>query len=164
MNVNPLKSAYETLVAAAETAVVTDQAPPPEEWNAEEILAHICLINIITITAACSVASAAVATYDNRIAHDLWTLHRVAALGTGPAALPARIRGHADALTAIAGDLSDTELATSIPTLLVSRQEVLVDAPMSLQALLDGLVTTELPGHTRQLLALSQPAETPDAE
>ena len=41
-----------------------------------------------------------------------------------------------------------------VPTLLLSHGAVLVDQPMPLRDLIGGLAEAELPGHTKQLLAL----------
>jgi hypothetical protein len=47
--------------------------------------------------------------------------------------------------------LSEAELATKIPTLLLSNGTCLVDQPVSLSDTLAGLDSVELPGHTKQL-------------
>jgi hypothetical protein len=155
MTVQPLAAAYQTLLTAAETVTATEQTPPtPGQWNAGEILAHLCLINAATIATACSVASGSISTYDNRIAHDPWTLRRVISFAGSSAGLQSRIRLQGDALVAIASGLSSAELATPIPTILVSNNELMVDEPLPLRVLIDGLATSELPGHTEQLLAL----------
>jgi hypothetical protein len=56
--------------------------------------------------------------------------------------------------------LSETELNTSVPTLLLSNGKVGLDQPTSLRDILNGIAEQELPGHTRQLLALL-PAHAP---
>ena len=89
--------------------------PSPGEWNADQILAHIVLLNAATISAACSVTSGAITTYDNRLAQDTWTLGRTISLAGGNDGLRSRIRPQADALCAIAATLSETELATPVP-------------------------------------------------
>ena len=50
--------------------------------------------------------------------------------------------------------LSEAELDTLVPTLLLSNDKVLVDQPVPLRDLMTGLAEVELPGHTKQLLAL----------
>ena len=57
----------------------------PARWNAEEILAHVCLVNAATIAAASCVAAGANTTYDNRMALNAWTIARVSALAGGGA-------------------------------------------------------------------------------
>jgi hypothetical protein len=160
MDTTPLREAFRSLLDAA--AAVTDHGdaspvPPPGEWNAEQILAHVSLVSAATIAAIGCVAAGANTTYDNRIALDTWTIDHVIALADGYAGLRDRIRRQADALCAVAGPmLSDAELDTPVPTRLVSKATVLADQAMPLRGLITGLAETELPGHTAQLLALVQ--------
>jgi hypothetical protein len=157
MDTTALRDAYRALLDAASAlaeASGTTPAPPAGEWSAEQVLAHVALVNAATITAASSVASAAVTTYDNRIASDAWTIDRVIALAGGNAGLRDRIRAQGDALCALVGAaLSETEVDTLVPTLLLSNGTVLVDQPLPLRDIIAGLAETELPGHTKQLLA-----------
>lgn len=158
MDTTPLRDAYAALLDAAATVADSgdpNPVPPAGEWNADQILGHVALINAATITAASSVAAGAKATYDNRTALDTWTIERVIALAGGNAALRHRIRVQGDALCALGGPaLSEAELDTLVPTLLLSQDELLVDRPIPLRDLLTGLAEVELPGHTKQLLAL----------
>ncbi|MFD7256473.1 hypothetical protein [Streptomyces sp. NPDC059874] len=154
----PLRDAYRALLDAAATVADSGPAspvPPPGEWDADRILAHVALVNAATIAAVCSVASGAVTTYDNRVAQDAWTLDRVIALAGGNAGLRDRIRSQGEALRALCGPvLSEAELDTQVPALLLSNGVVLVDRPLPLRDLLTGLAESELPGHTKQLLSL----------
>ena len=154
----PLRDAYRALLDAAATVAGCGDGspvPPPGEWNADQILAHVSLITAATIAAAATVASGANTTYDNRAALDTWTIERLTALAGGSAGLRDRIRRQADALCALSGPaLSEAELGTVLPTLLLSHDTVLVDQPVSLRDILTGLADIELPGHTKQLLAL----------
>jgi hypothetical protein len=158
MDATPLRDAYDALLDAAATVADSKGAipiPPPGEWNAEQILAHVAIINAATIAAVSTIASGTNATYDNRIAQDKWTIERVTALAGGNAGLRDRIRVQGDALCALGGTmLSDAELDTPIPTRLLSNGTLLVDQPMPLRDLITGLAQAELPGHTEQLLAL----------
>lgn len=158
MDTIPLRDAYSALLDAA--AAVADSGrrrplPPAGEWNADQILAHVAIINAATIAAVCAIASGVNTTYDNRIASDTWTIERLIALAGGHAGLRDRIRLQADALCTLGGTmLSDAELNTAVPTRLLSNDRVLVDQPLPLRDLITGLAEVELPGHTRQLLAL----------
>jgi hypothetical protein len=158
MDTTPLRHAYRALLDAAATVADlgdTSPVPPPGEWNADQILAHVALVNAATITAASSVASGAITTYDNRIALDTWTIERVIALASGNAGLRERIRLQGEALCALGGPaLSHAELDTLVPTLLLSKDTLLVDRPLPLRDIITGLAEVELPGHTEQLLAL----------
>ncbi|MDX6240460.1 MAG: hypothetical protein QOG10_5280 [Kribbellaceae bacterium] len=158
MDTTPLRDAYRALLDAAATVADsgdTSPVPPAGEWNADQILAHVAIVNATTIATVSSVATGAIATYDNRIALDTWTIDRVIALAGGNTGLRDRIRLQGDALCALGGPmLSEAELDTSVPTLLLSNDMVLVDQPVPLRDLITGLAEVELPGHTKQLMAL----------
>jgi hypothetical protein len=158
MDTTTLRQAYRALLDAAATVADSDNPgllPPAGEWNADQILAHVAIINATTIAAVSAIASGANTTYDNRIALDTWTIDRLIALAGGTAGLRERIRLQADALCALGGPmLSDAELNTPVPTRLLSNDTLLVDQPMPLRDLITGLAEAELPGHTKQLLAL----------
>ena len=155
----PLQDAYRALLDAAATVANADDpnpAPPDGEWNADQILAHVSLISAATIAAVAGIAAGANTTYDNRIALDTWTIEQTIAHAGGNAGLRDRIGGQAAALCALAGGaaLSDAELSTPAPARLLSNDTLLVDQPMALRDIVTGLAEAELPGHTKQLLAL----------
>ncbi|OKI53657.1 hypothetical protein [Micromonospora sp. CB01531] len=156
MDTTALRHAYRALLdAAAAVADSGHRSPPAGEWNADQILAHVTLINAATITAASAVAGGANTTYDNRIALDTWTIERVIALAGGNVGLRGRIRLQGDALCALGGPaLSEAELDTLVPARLLSRDTLLVDQPLPLRDSITGLAEVELPGPTKQLLAL----------
>jgi hypothetical protein len=158
MDTTSLRHAYRALLDAA--ATVADHGdprpvPPAGEWDADQILAHVSLVSAATITAVAAVAAGTNTTYDNRLASDTWTIARVITLAGGNAGLRERIRRQGEALCAFDGPaLSDTELDTPVPALLLSNKTVLVDQPLPLRDIVTGLAEVELPGHTAQLLAL----------
>jgi hypothetical protein len=158
MDTIPLRDAYRTLLDAAATVAGsgdTSPVPPAGEWNANQILAHVTIINAATIAAVSAIASGANTTYDNRMALDTWTIERVIALAGGNAGLRERIRLQGDALCTVGGPmLSEAELDTPVPARLLSSNELLLDQPVALRDLITGLAEVELPGHTAQLLAL----------
>jgi hypothetical protein len=156
MDTDPLRDAYRALLDAAATVADSGETslPPAGEWNAEQILAHVAIITAITNAAASCVASGANTTYDNRIAQDTWTIDRVIGRAGGNAGLRERIRLQGEALCTLGPALSEAELDTLVPTLLLSGDKVLVDQPVLLRDLIMGLADAELPGHTKQLLAL----------
>jgi len=158
MDTTGLRDAYRALLDAAATVADSDgpgPLPPAGEWNADQILAHIAIINATTITAVSAISSGTNTSYDNRMALDTWTIDRLIALTGGNAGLRDRIHRQADALCTLSGPmLSDDELNTLVPTRLLSNGNLLVDQPMPLRDLIAGLAEVELPGHTRQLLAL----------
>ncbi|MEV4457893.1 hypothetical protein [Microbispora sp. NPDC049633] len=153
----PLREAHRALLDAAATVAGHGGAslvPPAGEWNADQILAHVSIVDAVTIAAASSIAAGASATYDNRMALDAWTIDRVIVRAGGNAGLRDRVRDQGEALCALGPILSEAELDTPVPTLLLSKGMALVDQPVALRDLITGLAEVELPGHTRQLLAL----------
>lgn len=157
MDTTPLQDAYRTLLKAAATVADSGDkspVPPPGEWNADQILAHVTIVNATTIAAVSCVASGTNTTYDNRTALDTWTIERVISLAGGNAGLRDRIAVQGDALSALGAMLGEAELDTLLPTLLLSNSEVLVDQPVPLRDLITGLAEVEIPGHTKQILAL----------
>jgi hypothetical protein len=152
----PLSDAYRALLGAAATVAESGEAktPPPGEWNADQILAHVAIITATTITAVSRVASGENATYDNRTSQDGWTISRVIARAGGNGGLRERIRVQGEALCTLAPSLREAELDTPVPTVLLSGGDVLVDQPVPVRDLVLGLAEAELPGHANQLLAL----------
>ncbi len=149
------QDAVRALLDAADAvaAAGTIPAPPAGEWDAEQILAHVSLVNAATIATAAAVAAGSLTTYDNRLSQDPWTIART--IERAGAGLRERIRLQGVALDAFGGTaLSDAELDTRVPALLISGDAVLVDQPLTLRDILGGLAAVELPGHTNQLLAL----------
>ena len=67
MDTTPLREAYRALLDAAD-AVGEGTSPPPGEWTAHQILAHVALVTSVTVAAAAAVAAGSNTTYDNRIA------------------------------------------------------------------------------------------------
>ena len=128
--------------------------PPAGEWNADQVLAHVAIVTAATVVAASSVAAGANTTYDNRVALDAWTIERLIARAGGNAGLRDRVRRQGESLCALGPALSEAELDTLVPTLLLSRDTVLVDQLVPLRELITGLAEVELPTHTRQLLSL----------
>ncbi|MFD0113023.1 hypothetical protein [Streptomyces sp. NPDC059753] len=163
MDTTSLRDAYRTLLDAAATVAGSGDSspvPPTGEWNADQILAHVAIVNATTISTVAAASAGAPTTYDTRTAHDNWTIEHVIELAGGNAGLRERIRLQADALCALGGPmLSETELDTPVHALLLSHDKALVNQLLPLRDLITGLADVELPGHTRQLLALSpQPA------
>lgn len=157
METESLRDAYRDLLAASHPA---GDSPAEGEWGTEEVLAHVALVGAMTIAAVAGIAAGARVSYDNRIAADTWTIGRTAAAAGGLVGLRKRVGQQCDALCAVVQSLATTELATPVPTLLLSNGVVLVDGPLTAQEIVTGLATGELPGHAAQLRALHpEPAQ-----
>jgi hypothetical protein len=156
MDTTPLHDAHvafleaATKVADAGGARVTE----PGQWNAEQILAHVALVDAATLAAAASVAAGVNTTFDNRVLLDTWTIERTRNNAGGSIGLQQRIRQLGVSLCTLGAVLGDAELDTVVPSLLLSNDQLLLNEPVSVRALIDGLADEELPGHTTQLLDL----------
>jgi hypothetical protein len=143
MDTTSLRYAYDALLDAAATVAGSKDSmsfPLPGEWNADQILAHVAVIDVTTIAAVSAIASGTIATYDNGIAQDTWTMELITALAGGNVGLRDRIRIQGDALCALGGPmLSDAEVDTPIATRLLSNDTLLVDQPMPLRDLITAL-------------------------
>jgi hypothetical protein len=157
MDTTPLRDAYRTLLEAADTVAKADPAPipPAGEWNADQILAHVAIVNAATISTLSAITSARHTTYDNRVSQDAWTLAHVIDIAGENAGLRERIRTQGEALCLLAGPaLTEAELDTLVPTRLVSKDTILVDQPLPMRDIITGLADVEIPGHAAQLRAL----------
>jgi hypothetical protein len=151
MDNTTLRETFRTFLAAAEADAGN---PPAGEWNADQILAHVSIINATTIAAVSAVAAGTHTTYDNRISHDDWTLAHVIEIAGGNKGLRERIHAQGEALCAVVPTLSKSELDAAVPARLISHGKVLVDQPLPLRDILTGLADVEIPGHAAQLRAL----------
>jgi len=58
-------------------------------------------------------------------------------------------------LCRVAEQLTDAEADVAVPTLIISNDEVMLDSPLPLRGLIDGLTQVHLPRHAEQLAALA---------
>lgn len=158
MDTSTLHTAHVAFLNAAQRVADAGGSaldPPDGEWNADQIVAHVALIDAATLAAAASVVSGTNTTFDNRIALDRWTIEHTATLAGGSSGLQDRVRALGETLCALAGSvLRDAELDTLVPSLLLSNDTLIVNQPMTMRALISGLADSELPAHTQQLLNL----------
>jgi hypothetical protein len=153
MDIKPLQEAFRDLLETAAT-VPGDAVASDGGWNGDQILAHVTIVNAITLAAVADVTAGTNTAYDNRISQDSWTIDRVIARAGGTAGLQDRIRRQGEALCALSSALGEEELDTQVPSLLLSNATLLVDQPLPLRDVISGLAESELPGHTQQLLGL----------
>jgi len=157
MDTTPLRDAYDALLEASITVLGPDDTspvPPPGEWDATQILAHIASVDAGVLATVYTVASGAEAMYDNRVSLEAPTLGRMTAITADSDGLRERIRRQGAALCAAGEMLSEAELDTPVSTLFESAGVVQFDQPIPLKALIAGLAEDHLPRHTTQLLAL----------
>ena len=128
--------------------------PPAGEWDAERILAHVDSALTSGAAAALAIASGQRLVYDNRVSLDEWNLQRIVAEAGGLAGLIDLVRRYGELLCEVAAGLTERERDVSLHVLIVSKDQLLVDAPRPLGSLLAGLCQNHLPPHADQLRGL----------
>ncbi|KUO14662.1 hypothetical protein [Streptomyces dysideae] len=152
MDTTELHSAYDRLLDAAAVPGLGDAADGG--WNADQILAHILSVDASVAAVALGVVAGSRPTFDNRICLDTWNLGRIIAEHSDRAELIDHVRGQATILCDIADQLSEQAAAVLVPSLLLSHDALVLDQPVPLAGLVDGLAEDHVPAHTRQLLEL----------
>jgi hypothetical protein len=152
MDVTRLRKAHDEFLAVA--AGGGFGPPPAGEWDADRVLAHIALGEMSAAAAALAIAAGQRAVYDNRPSLDEWNLQRVVGEARGTGDMTSLVRRYGELLCDIAAGLTERELEVSLPVLILSKDQVLVDEPRPLRALLAGLGDVHLPAHAEQLRGL----------
>lgn len=151
-DVDAIRMAYREFLDLAEEGGFG--APPPGEWDAEHLLAHIAAGHAAIASTALAVASGQRPSYDNRPSLDEQNLRRVIASAGGLAGLVALVRRGGELFGEVAAQLTEADLAVSVPVLIVSNDEVVVDEPRPLRFLVEGVAHVHLPRHADQLRSL----------
>jgi hypothetical protein len=152
MDVTRMRQAHEDFLAVAETGGFGP--PPAREWDADQILAHVALGAVSGGAAALAIAAGQRAVYDNRASLDEWNLRRMVGEGAGAGGMASVVRRYGELLCDIAAALTERDLDVSLPVLIISKDEVLVDEARPLRSLLAGLSGIHLAGHADQLRGL----------
>jgi hypothetical protein len=152
MDVTRLRKAHDEFLAVA--AGGGFGPPPAGEWDADRVLAHIALGEMSAAAAALAIAAGQRAVYDNRPSLDEWNLQRVVGEACGTGDMTSLVGRYGELLCDIAAGLTERELEVSLPVLILSKDQVLVDEPRPLRALLAGLGEVHLPAHAEQLHGL----------
>jgi len=101
-----------------------------------------------------AVVSGSRPTYDNRTSLDRANLARIIGEHSGRTGLIRQVRSQGVVLCDIADQLTDQAAAVLVPAIVLSNDVVVVDQPVPLAGLLDGLATNHIPEHAQQLLDL----------
>ncbi|SDM80592.1 hypothetical protein SAMN04488074_12734 [Lentzea albidocapillata subsp. violacea] len=152
MDTTALRSAYKKFLDVATTPGLGEAADGG--WNADQVLAHVLSVDAAAAAVALGVVSGARPTFDNRICLDRWNLDRIIAEHSGRAGLITHVRHQAAVLCDIADQLSEQTAAVLVPSFLMSGDELVLDQPLALADLVNGLAEKHVPGHTRQLADL----------
>ena len=155
MDVRALRQAHEDFLEVAKAGGFGP--PPPGEWDAERLLAHVAAADAAIASVALAVAAGQRAAYDNRPSLDEWNLRRIVAEAGGAHGLDQLIqlvRKRGRLLCEVAAALSESAGTVRINVLIISNDELVVDEPWPLADLIAGVGTIHLPRHGRQLARL----------
>jgi hypothetical protein len=152
MDTAAVRGAYDRLLDVAARPDLGEAADGG--WNADQVLAHLLSVDASIAAVALGVVAGSRPTFDNRISLDPWNLNRIIAEHADRADLIDHVRDQATVLCDIADRLSEQTASVPVPSLLVSAAELVLDQPVPLAGLIDGLAEDHVPRHTRQLLDL----------
>jgi hypothetical protein len=154
-----LEAAYQGFVAEATAGGFGP--PPPGEWTARQLIAHIALNDDLLASAAAQVIAGEPGRFDNSNAADWTKVSAFADEHGGLAGGVEAVRASGARVCAIAGQLTDEQAATSIDVFILDGADVAVDEPMPLGQLLAVQASFHLPAHAEQLRALRPGAGRP---
>jgi len=152
MDVRALRQAHEDFLEVAKAGGFGP--PPPGEWDAERLLAHVAAADAAIASVALAVAAGQRSAYDNRPSVDEWNLRRIVAEAGGLDGLIELVRERGRLLCEVAAALSESAGTVRINVLIISNDELVVDEPWPLADLIAGVGTVHLPRHARQLAGL----------
>jgi hypothetical protein len=155
MDTAALRKAYEELHEAASLPGASSLSGPKDgEWDVDQVLAHVLSVDAALAAAALAIVAGFRPSFDNRVSHDPANLRRIIAEHPGRGELADHVRSQGLLLCEVADQLSADAASVLVPALLVSHEAVVVDQPVPLSALIDGLAHNHLPVHAEQVRVL----------
>jgi hypothetical protein len=160
MDAAELRRAYEVLLAEAEAGGF--EPPPPGEWTAEQVVAHVAANDELLIAATEAViAGSPYVCYNHDSIHRPQLDALVAECG-GVAGLVARVRRSSGRLCGLVERLG-VGSETSVDTNIRDGDEIVINEPLPWGRTLDIHGRLHLPWHTEQLRALRPAGGAPYA-
>ncbi len=154
-----LREAYAALLAEAESGGFGP--PPPGEWTAEQVLAHVALNDAAMAAVGRALIHEEEVRFDNRTCQDRAVLDAVVERCGSLAGLVDLVRRRADDALLVLGRLGADQLGTPVHCQLLHDGEVVVDEPMPWGQVADVVqAARHLPAHTGQLRDLRRAGET----
>jgi hypothetical protein len=147
-----LRKAYADFLAVAEAGGFGP--PPPGEWDAERLLAHIYSGHNQIAAVALRVIAGERPSYDNRPSLDEWNLRRIVEQAGDLAGLIELVRRQGELYCAVVEQVPDALGGVLVPVLIISNDELIVDEPWPLAQLVQGVAAVHLPRHADQLRSL----------
>jgi hypothetical protein len=129
-------------------------SPPPGEWDAERVIAHVAAADAAIGSVALAVAGGQRTVYDNRASLDEQNLRRIITECRGLDELIEFARVQGRVLCKVASGLPESAWSVRTHVLIVSGDDLVVDEPRALAELVTGVAAFHLPQHARQLAGL----------
>jgi hypothetical protein len=152
MDIAGMRKAHEDFLAVASEGGFGP--PPPGEWDAERLLAHVGAADAAIASVALAVTGGERPGYDNRPSLDEWNLRRIVAECGGLTGLTDFVRAQGEVLCQVAAALPESALAVPVHVLIVSGASLIADEPWSVEHLVQGVATVHVPRHAVQLAGL----------
>jgi hypothetical protein len=153
IDIGALRRAHEEFIAGADG--LSFVPPPPGEWDAHHVLAHVAAANFSIASVALAVAAGQQPYYDNRATLDPWHLRVLTERGSKVADMLQMVRNSGELLCLVAEHLPSDDVDYPLPTLIVSHDDAVLNDTVPLRALIDGVGEAHLPLHAKQLRALA---------
>ena len=149
MNTDALRSSYQAVI---DTAMAGGFGPPPvDEWNAEQIIAHLTTNDDLLTATTIEVLAGRPAAYDNALAIDTDRLSAFVDECGGRDGVIERLRTTSTRLVDLAEQIDDDLGATLLPVHILDGTIVRVDEPLPITALFGAQAMIHLPAHLAQL-------------
>ena len=132
--------------------------PPPGEWDAERLLAHVAAADAAIASIAQAVVGGPRVSYDNRASLDEWNLRRIVAEAGGLDGLVELVRTRGRLFCEIAGAVPESAGSVQVPVLIISGDDL--DAYLARAEQLGGkrvLPPTDLPEGFGRIAVLADP-------
>jgi hypothetical protein len=158
MDAAELRAAYDVLLAEAEAGGFGP--PPPGEWTAEQVVAHVAANDELLIQATEAViAGSPYVCYNHNSIHRPQLDALVSECG-GMAGLVARVRDSSDRLADLIDRLG-ARSSTSVDTNIRDGDEIVINEPLPWGRTIDIHGRVHLPWHTEQLRVLRPTGPAP---
>jgi hypothetical protein len=149
MNTDTLLSNYQAIVDLATTG---EFGPPPaDEWNAEQIIAHLTANDDLLAATTIDVLNGRPTAYDNAPAIDTARLSALVDECAGRDGVIQRLRTTSTRLAELVEQVDDDQAATTLHVHILDGTIVQVDQPLPLAALFRAQAMVHLPAHLQQL-------------
>jgi hypothetical protein len=154
-----VRAAHAELVSLLRRGEFAD--PPPGQWSAEMIAAHVVLNNDHFTLAARAVAAGEPVVFDNETALQDELLRGYAAEHGGVVGMAAQVLRSAEELARARAALRGQTAEQPVHVRLRHDGQLLMDEPRPIAALIDRNVTSHLSNHLRQLQQLVTGPDAP---